>query len=84
MWAIVINPVSGGGRGAILGREVAGYFDSKSLPHQVITSTTAQNLESKFKEFLDLQGDGCEGVIAVGGDGLAHLVMQQVAPRAIP
>ena len=84
MWAIVINPVSGGGRGAILGREVAGYFDSKSLPHQVITSTTAQNLELSFEEFLDLQGDGCEGVIAIGGDGLAHLVMQQVVPRAIP
>jgi diacylglycerol kinase (ATP) len=84
MWAIVINPVSGGGRGAILGREVAGYFDSKSLPHQVITSTTAQNLELSVKEFLDLQGDGCDGVIAVGGDGLAHLVMQQVVPRAIP
>lgn len=84
MWAIVVNPVSGGGRGAILGREVAGYFQRKSIPHQVITSTTAPALQSNLRDFLDVLGDNCQGVIAVGGDGLAHLVMQQVVPRTIP
>lgn len=84
MWAIVVNPVSGGGKGAVLGREVAGYFASKSLSYQVITSTTAQRLQTNLQNFLDLQGDGCQGVVAVGGDGLAHLVMQSVVPRTIP
>jgi diacylglycerol kinase (ATP) len=84
MWAIVVNPVSGRGRGAILGREVAGYFQRKSISHQVITSTTAPALQSNLRDFLDVQGENCQGVIAVGGDGLAHLVMQQVVPRTIP
>jgi len=84
MWAIVVNPVSGGGKGAALGRQVAQYFEANSFFHQVITSNTAKKLQSNLKEFLDLHGDTCQGVIAVGGDGLAHLVMQLVVPRSIP
>jgi diacylglycerol kinase (ATP) len=84
MWAIVVNPVSGGGKGAILGREVAGYFVSKNLPYQIITSTTAQRLQKNLQDFLDIQGNGCLGVVEVGGDGLAHIVMQLVTPRSIP
>jgi diacylglycerol kinase (ATP) len=84
MWAIVVNPVSGGGKGAALGREVAGYFSSKALPYQVITSTTAAKLQTNLRDFLDTNGQNCQGVIAVGGDGLAHLVIQLVTVREIP
>ncbi len=85
MWAIVINPVSGGGKGAVLGREVAGYFAKHDLDYTVITATTAQKLKSNLDSFLDLpEGRNCQGVIAVGGDGLAHLVIQSVAPRRVP
>ena len=84
MWAIVVNPVSGGGKGAALGKQVAGYFEDNSSSYEVITSNTAKKLQNDLKEFLDLQGDTCQGVIAVGGDGLAHLVMQIVVPRSIP
>ena len=84
MWAIVVNPVSGGGKGAALGREVAGYFSSKGLPYQVITSTTAAKLQTNLRDFLDINGQNCKGVVAVGGDGLAHLVIQLVTVREIP
>lgn len=85
MWAIVINPVSGGGKGAVLGREVAGYFAQHDLDYTVITATTAQKLRNNLDSFLDLpEGRNCQGVIAVGGDGLAHLVIQSVAPRRVP
>ena len=85
MWAIVINPVSGGGKGAFMGRQVAGYFANHGLDYTVITATSAQKLRSNLENFLDLpEGNSCQGVIAVGGDGLAHLVIQAVAPRKIP
>jgi len=85
MWAIVINPVSGGGKGAIFGAEVAGYFAKHHLDYTVITATTAQKLKGNLDAFLDLpEGGNCQGVIAVGGDGLAHLVIQSVAPRRVP
>jgi diacylglycerol kinase (ATP) len=76
MWAIVINPVSGGGKGARLGKEVAGHFASKKLNYQVISSTTAARLRSNLEDFLQVNSQNCDGVIAVGGDGLAHLVIR--------
>jgi diacylglycerol kinase (ATP) len=85
MWAIVINPISGGGKGAVRGREVAGYFSRHGLDYTIITANSAQKLRSNLENFLNSQdGQRCEGVIAVGGDGLAHLVIQSVAPRKIP
>jgi diacylglycerol kinase (ATP) len=84
MWAIVINPISGAGRGAQLGRQVAGYFSEKNLDYQIITATSAQKLRSNLQEFLDSKHGKCEGVISVGGDGLAHLVLQLVVPRKVP
>jgi diacylglycerol kinase (ATP) len=85
VWALVINPTSGGGKGAIVGREVAGYFAKHGLEYTVITATSAHKLRENLATFLDLPtGRECEGVIAVGGDGLAHLVIQLVAPRQIP
>ena len=85
MWAVVVNPTSGSGNGAIMGRQVAGYFAKHGLDYTVITATSAQKLRSNLENFLDLpEGRSCPGVIAVGGDGLAHLVIQSVAPRKIP
>lgn len=89
MWAIVINPVAGAGRGAKLGVQVAGYLASYNLDYQIITATTAARLKSSLDNFLStysqpaMDGQRCDGVIAVGGDGLAHLVIQSVAPLNI-
>ena len=83
MWAVVVNPISGAGRGALVGTEVAGYFASKKTPYQVITATSAERLRSNLEAFLDTSSGACQGVIAVGGDGLVHLVLQIVVPRKI-
>jgi diacylglycerol kinase (ATP) len=71
-------------RGAVLGREVAGYFASKKLSYRIITATSAQKLRQNLSEYLDTNGNDCEGVISVGGDDLAHLVLQLVVPRKVP
>jgi diacylglycerol kinase (ATP) len=84
MWAIVINPVSGAGRGAVLGRQVAGYFAMRKLSYSIITATSSAKLRTNLIEFLDTNVNDVEGVISVGGDGLAHLVLQLVVPRGIP
>lgn len=83
MWAVVVNPISGAGRGALVGTKVAGYFANRKAPYQVITATSAERLRSNLEAFLDISGDVCQGVIAVGGDGLVHLVLQIVVPRKI-
>jgi diacylglycerol kinase (ATP) len=84
VWVIVINPVSGSGRGAVLGAEVARFFSEKELQFQVITATSAAKLQDTLTDFLDKTENSLQGVIAVGGDGLAHLVLQIAVPRKIP
>ena len=84
MWAVVVNPVSGSGKGAILGTETAGFFSERRLPYQIITATSADKLRINLAEFLDNNVGSIDGVIAVGGDGLVHLVLQMVVPHNIP
>jgi diacylglycerol kinase (ATP) len=83
MWALVVNPVSGGGKGAVLGTEVAGFFAEKQLPYQIITSSSAEKLSRSLTDFIEKNSNSIKGVIAIGGDGLAHLVLQIVVPRKI-
>jgi diacylglycerol kinase (ATP) len=83
MWVVVINPVSGAGKGSVLGTQVAGFFSERGLAYQIITATSAEKLKSSLVDFLDQNARSVKGVIAVGGDGLAHLVLQSVVPRKI-
>jgi len=82
MWALAINPSSGNGKGAIVGERVSAYFQQRKLKYRVFSSASAKGLKSELEHFLDT--NSCEGVISIGGDGLAHLVLQLVVPRSIP
>jgi diacylglycerol kinase (ATP) len=83
MWAIVINPTSGQGKGAQIGKLVVGYFARHDLAYQIITGISAENVSRDLKNFLTSVTD-CKGVVCVGGDGLAHLVLQAVVPEKVP
>ncbi|MSO16416.1 MAG: hypothetical protein EXQ65_01485 [Candidatus Planktophila sp.] len=82
MWALAINPTSGHGKGAIAGEKVTAYFAQRKLDYRVFSSRSAKGLKAELELFLETLP--CEGVISIGGDGLAHLVLQLVVPRAIP
>ena len=82
MWAIAINPASGHGKGIAVGKEVINFFAERNLPYQVFTAQSSRELESELESFLTKEH--VQGVICVGGDGLAHLVLQLVVPRQIP
>jgi diacylglycerol kinase (ATP) len=82
MWAIAINPKSGHGKGALVGQEVIDYFARHQIQYQTFSGATADELKKDLETFLT--SNECSGVICVGGDGLAHLVLQLVVPRSIP
>ena len=82
MWAIAINPKSGHGKGAIVGQEVIDYFARHQIQYQTFSGATADELKKDLETFQT--SNECSGVICVGGDGLAHLVLQLVVPRSIP
>ena len=83
MWALVINPVSGQGKGTTVGTYVAGYLNQKKTPFTIITGNSAIALSDHLRVFID-KNPQCEGVIAVGGDGLMHIIIQLVVPAQIP
>ena len=82
MWAVVINPISGRGKGAVVGAEVTGLLTAKGIDYSLITASSANLLSDSLSRFLS--SSKCEGVICVGGDGLVHLVLQEVVDRKIP
>lgn len=83
MWALVINPVSGQGKGASVGSYVAGFLSKKSIPYTIVTGNSAATLSKHLENFLKTAAH-CQGVIAVGGDGLLHVVLQKVVSAQVP
>ena len=83
MWALVINPVSGQGRGTTVGTYVAGYLNQHAIDFTIVTGNSSIALSDHLRTFISKNPD-CEGVIAVGGDGLMHIALQLVVPFQIP
>ena len=82
MWAIVVNPTAGQGRATILATEVVNFFASRKFEYQVLTARSAADLRRDLERFLSTHT--CSGIISVGGDGLAHLVLQAAVPHHVP
>ena len=83
MWALVINPVAGQGKGTTVGTYVAGWLSQRSIPYTIVTGNSSIALTDHLASFIEKNPD-TQGVIAVGGDGLLHNVLQHVVPRQIP
>ena len=82
MWLVVINPSSGQGKGATVGSKVTSYLSSRAIEYQVLSANSAQSLRIELEVAVD--ATEYQGIISVGGDGLAHLVLQVAIPRKIP
>lgn len=83
MWALVINPVSGQGKGTTVGTYVAGYLNQNKISFTIVTGNSSISLGDHLRTFIS-KNPQCEGIIAVGGDGLMHLVVQIAVPAQIP
>lgn len=83
MWALVINPTSGSGKGSTIGAHVTAFLTTRNIEHQIISGNSASSVAKNLGVFITNFPE-CEGVIAVGGDGLAHIVMQKTTPAQIP
>lgn len=83
MWALVINPVSGHGKGTTVGTYVAGFLNQREIRFTIVTGNSSIAMGVHLRTFLEKNSD-CEGVIAVGGDGLMHIILQITVPYQIP
>ena len=83
MWALVINPVAGQGKGTTVGTYVAGWLSQRKIPYTIVTGNSSIALGDHLAAFIEKCPD-TPGVIAVGGDGLFHNILQSLVPAQIP
>ena len=82
MWLIAINPHSGNGRGSEVAAEVIRYLSLHDISYRSIAAASAEELTAELTR--EIESKSYQGLIAVGGDGLAHLVMQICVPQHLP
>ena len=83
MWVIAVNPIAGKGRGALLAGHVTRYLSDHSLPYEIVTGSSGENLRRNLEQCLETQNH-ISGVLSIGGDGLAHIILQSCVPRRVP
>jgi diacylglycerol kinase (ATP) len=79
--ALLVNPTSGGGRGARAGRDAAATLRRHGRRVRALVGRDGD-------EASDLAGravaDGVDGLVVVGGDGMVHLAVQHLAGTDVP
>jgi len=83
MWALVINPVAGQGKGTTVGTFVAGWLSQREIPYTIVTGNSSVALGDHLSAFVE-KFPNTSGVIAVGGDGLLHNIIQRLVPIQVP
>ena len=84
MWLVAVNPSAGNGRTLEISREVTGFLATNSEESRVVIAPNALELSLRLREIVDASSDLFQGIISIGGDGLAHLVLQVAVPARIP
>lgn len=82
MWLVAINPHSGNGRGSSVAAQVTRFLALRDISYRSIAAGSAEELSHLLANELDTKN--YQGLIAVGGDGLVHLILQVCVPRHIP
>ena len=78
---LAINPISGRGRARRQAKVASGYFQSRGIDVLEIEGESLQDFREKLLNALDELD--VSGVIAFGGDGFIHEIIQHITPRQI-
>lgn len=79
--ALVVNPIAGGGRAGELIEPVRARLASFGGAVEV---TAAPNVPDTRTAVAKAIAAGVDGVVALGGDGLVHQVLQEIAGTDVP
>ncbi|GBL33007.1 diacylglycerol kinase [Actinomycetota bacterium] len=81
MWLLVVNSKAGKGRASKLASKFEVLLKSNNLPYEIIHKATYEETFSKYR--LSIASGKFEKVVAIGGDGLVNLCLQEVAEQNI-
>ena len=70
MWALVINPVSGQGKGTTVGTYVAGYLNQKKISFTIVTGNSSISLGDHLRTFIDKNYQRTEAILKANLDVL--------------
>ncbi|MFM9142137.1 MAG: diacylglycerol/lipid kinase family protein [Actinomycetota bacterium] len=86
MLFLIVNPTSGGGRGAKIGKLVRDSLHARNKTFEEIHSSSAESAQSALNDLIDrnILNEGVDAVIVVGGDGMMNIAMQALAETGIP
>jgi diacylglycerol kinase (ATP) len=79
--ALLVNPTSGGGRGAREGRAAADRLRSLGIGVRLIEGADATDALALARDAI---AAGVDGLVVAGGDGMVHLGVQCVAGMDVP
>jgi diacylglycerol kinase (ATP) len=81
MWLVLSNPASGGGAGQRYRELTLELLKERSIPFRDITSSSYTAAQEELRRSLNNQ---IKGVIVIGGDGMVHLAVQELALSKTP
>ena len=81
MWLLVVNSKAGKGRASKLAGKFEVLLESNNLPYEIINKATYEETFSEYR--LSIASGKFEKVLAIGGDGLVNLCLQEVAEQNI-
>jgi diacylglycerol kinase (ATP) len=79
--ALVVNPAAGGGRGARITAPVVRRLERSGVRVRYVAPASGVEAEDLARKAV---ADGADALVALGGDGLVHLVLQATAGTGIP
>ena len=84
MWVLLVNPTSGGGKGKRYADRVRSILRDRNDEFIEVSGRNSLEAASKFDEVIKTHSSRISGVVVVGGDGMVHLAIQELAGTQIP
>ena len=84
MWVVLFNPSSGGGKGRRIATQVVEYLHSENLNVLEVFGADYDEASINFTEVIKRHSSEIKAVVVVGGDGMVHLAIQELAGSEIP
>ncbi|NDG09556.1 MAG: YegS/Rv2252/BmrU family lipid kinase [Actinobacteria bacterium] len=82
MYLLLANPTSGGGQGSRVKAEVIAEITARNLSYEDISGTSYESAVLNLRSALKAKRP--KSVIVVGGDGMVHLAIQELAGSDVP
>lgn len=84
MWIVAVNPKAGAGKSLEISQEIKRFLESHGEQFRTLIAPNAHELLLRLREIVDCSREDLRGIFSIGGDGLAHLVLQVAVPAKVP